>query len=363
MFGGQAGGVDSNETWLFEAGRWSLATGAMPSARSGAAMAYDAARDRIVLFGGYQSPPTTPSLISDTWLFDGQTWTRDLGATHPTGKWSQTMAYDPIAGCVVLFGGRLDDETWEWDGSAWTRRSAGGLANSGPGFGLASMTYDPGRGRVVLFLGAPNVALWGWDHVSGKWDDLSPSLEPSPRAYAVVAWNATRRALTLFGGEFFGTAISYLGDTWELGPTGWQTVATEAAPEASGEGILVPDPAGAGAIAFGGLGASTVLSDTWRLRWDGVTEYEACNTGADLDGDGLAGCADPDCWTRCTPMCPPGAVQCDPNAPRCGDGVCDPILETCGLCPEDCGACPARCGDAICEPGESIASCPGDCTL
>jgi hypothetical protein len=32
---------------------------------------------------------------------------------------------------------------------------------------------------------------------------------------------------------------------------------------------------------------------------------ESCAPGEDLDGDGLAGCADPDCWWTCTPACPP----------------------------------------------------------
>ena len=63
-----------------------------------------------------------------------------------------------------------------------------------------------------------------------------------------------------------------------------------------------------------------------------------------LDGDGLRGCADPDCWASC------GA---------CGNGTCDP-LETCSSCPSDC-MCAALCGDLVCGGGETKASCPGDC--
>jgi len=31
---------------------------------------------------------------------------------------------------------------------------------------------------------------------------------------------------------------------------------------------------------------------------------ESCVAGADADGDGLADCADPDCWRSCGPACP-----------------------------------------------------------
>ncbi len=49
-----------------------------------------------------------------------------------------------------------------------------------------------------------------------------------------------------------------------------------------------------------------------RLQWSDGKIYEACRANVDLDGDGLSGCADPDCWIACAPMCPPGAA-CDPS--------------------------------------------------
>jgi hypothetical protein len=33
-------------------------------------MAYDAARQEVVLFGGYR-----PGVVGDTWTWDGSTWT------------------------------------------------------------------------------------------------------------------------------------------------------------------------------------------------------------------------------------------------------------------------------------------------
>ncbi|XXF76244.1 PKD domain-containing protein [Myxococcaceae bacterium GXIMD 01537] len=64
--------------------------------------------------------------------------------------------------------------------------------------------------------------------------------------------------------------------------------------------------------------------------------------------------------------------------PGCGDNVCSPEQESCGVCPSDC-PCPegtscaevtsgyaclpvSRCGDGVCTPiAENCGGCPGDC--
>ena len=90
-----------------------------------------------------------------------------------------------------------------------------------------------------------------------------------------------------------------------------------------------------------------------KLAFDAACELgddAACATAAELkqrlrlasagdlddDGDGLAGCDDPDCWSRCTPTCLPGAI-CDDALPHCGDGACG-AREDYALCPTDCVA-------------------------
>lgn len=53
---------------------WTRLDAAGPPPRSGHAMAYDAKRDRAVLFGGGNSD--RPSRMGDTWEFDGTRWRR-----------------------------------------------------------------------------------------------------------------------------------------------------------------------------------------------------------------------------------------------------------------------------------------------
>jgi hypothetical protein len=79
-------------------------------------------------------------------------------------------------------------------------------------------------------------------------------------------------------------------------------------------------------------------------------EVEVCNDGEDNDCDGLTDCYDPDC--NGTPACP----LCD------DDGLCDPG-ESCATCPGDCPGAAAGCGNGVCEPslGEDCLSCAQDC--
>ena len=59
--------------WRWESPRWvRLDTGAAPAARVGQGLAYDSARRRLVLFGGYF--PATNRSSTETWEFDGSAW-------------------------------------------------------------------------------------------------------------------------------------------------------------------------------------------------------------------------------------------------------------------------------------------------
>ncbi len=48
----------------------------MPTARSGQSMVYDAARQKVVMFGGYSD--VTSSNLSDTWEWDGDKLDADV---------------------------------------------------------------------------------------------------------------------------------------------------------------------------------------------------------------------------------------------------------------------------------------------
>jgi hypothetical protein len=165
----------------------------------------------------------------------------------------------------------------------------------------------------------------------------------------------------MFGGA--SRLYTPFDDTWELTTDGWMQQFTPNAPVARGAHSVSPLRDGTGVLVFGGfVNAPSVppSNELWRLRWQHAGRYEVCTLDVDDDGDGLVGCADPDCWSVCSPLCPPGAT-CDPSWPRCGDGTCNTALETYRICPQDCTTFTAVCGDNFCDPGETSGTCPGDC--
>src|SRR5881628_2028 len=72
-----------------------------PAARDNMGMADDAARGRVVLFGGYEFG----SFVADTWTWDGTAWTEQHPTHSPIGRCCMAMAYDAARRLVVLFGG------------------------------------------------------------------------------------------------------------------------------------------------------------------------------------------------------------------------------------------------------------------
>jgi hypothetical protein len=76
-------------------------------------MAYDHDLKRIVLFGGN----TGIVGFSDTWTWDGATWSQVNSATVPD-RYSFGMGYDPLAHGLVMFGGfsaccGIQGDTWK----------------------------------------------------------------------------------------------------------------------------------------------------------------------------------------------------------------------------------------------------------
>src|SRR6185312_3283923 len=108
--------------------------------------AYDAAHQRVVLFGG------GPGTLADTWLWDGDDWTQATPASSPPARFDETLAYDPVHAQVLLFGGTdgttLFGDTWLWDGTNWTQAQP---AVSPPAQRAASAVWNASRRRLELY--------------------------------------------------------------------------------------------------------------------------------------------------------------------------------------------------------------------
>jgi len=118
LFGGRREDTTlSCGTWEYDGTGWTeVVPDTSPPARFGHAMAYDAARARVVMFGGQGDRGD----LGDTWEYDGTTWTQTADArlvvTSPAARSFHAMAFDSARERVVLFGGSDFTDTWEYIG-------------------------------------------------------------------------------------------------------------------------------------------------------------------------------------------------------------------------------------------------------
>ncbi len=189
------------KTYEYNGTTWVDRNIAGPSARFSTYMAYDSARGQTVLFGGGGGA----SPLSDTWTYDGTSWTQRSPATSPSARTAGTMAFDSARGVVVLHGGfvgstqNATNETWEWDGTTWSLRSVEGPTR----FGHRTV-YDAQAGMTVVLDGYSASAaqtldreVWGWDGV--RWRYLGQSQDPfySPQIYGASAYDSARGEILL----------------------------------------------------------------------------------------------------------------------------------------------------------------------
>jgi hypothetical protein len=153
-----------------------------------ASLAYDAASGQLVLFGGAHTPGFNFLALNDTWVWTGSNWLQQHPATVPPARTGAALAYDAASGQLVLFGGdsatgmsAAMNDTWVWTGSNWLQQhpaTAPALSTTFQGqqvlFDYPKMVYDPTSGKLLLTLigiGANNgaqadyftVADWTWD--------------------------------------------------------------------------------------------------------------------------------------------------------------------------------------------------------
>jgi hypothetical protein len=186
---------------------------------------FDPVRAETLVFGG-TAPGTGGGAgpgTDGTWLWDGSTWERRATAANsPPHRTHQGMAWDEARQRVVLFGGlvpgtwQLLGDTWEWDGSAWTARQPANAPSARYG---AAMVYHPTVGRVVLAGGNNNANgladTWHWDGTAGQWTSVQPPASPPGHAQLPFLWHAGRQRAVLLGAGYPAADWEYNGITWQ----------------------------------------------------------------------------------------------------------------------------------------------------
>jgi hypothetical protein len=287
LFGGRAGAALFADTWSWDGTAWTrLQPASSPPAREAHSMACDAARGRIVLFGGagrFGAP-----LFGDAWEWDGTTWTELHAFPAPSSRSGHAMAWDALRGRAILFGGYdgatflpLGD-TWEWDGVKWTPRTPADGYRPQPRSRHA-LGYDAARGRVLLHGGEDRFGLRiadTWAYEDRGWRPLGPAGGAPALVEHALATDAARGRLVLFGGRQ-GAVPSQETWTWDDGSWTRRTVA--GGPRARGGRLLRErlamawDTTRRRVVLFGGYRDGGYQNDHW--EWDGSRWTEVPSSG------------------------------------------------------------------------------------
>ncbi len=198
---------------------------------------------------------------------------RQVPTTSPASRFAACFAYDSYRHRVVLFAGltqtntqiNIYDDTWEWDGVAWTRQN---VSVRPPHRSHTMMAYDAGRRCVVLFGGETTTfALtndtWEWDGTT--WTRRMPAVSPPERNKGAMVYDSARQRILLVGGS--GSRDDF-SDTWEWDGTNWTERAR--APASRHHHSMAFDAARQRAVVYGGFtSAGSYFPGVW--EWNGST--------------------------------------------------------------------------------------------
>jgi hypothetical protein len=258
--------TDPTETWTWnDKSTWSRQSPATSPPFAGTGLAFNASNKTAVLYGGLMPVGLHGlRLLDSTWLWDGSTWSIAPPGVRPPARIRESMVFDAARGKVVLFGGcsslactNAFNDTWTWDGQTWRQESP--LAAPSPRWG-ASIAFNAADNTIVLFGGQDSVNhvlgdTWIWN--GSNWTQQQPAASPSPRAVAGLAFHPALKGLLLFG----GAAPQLVLDTWTWNGATWKQVVTTGGPQV--EPVAMVYDEAARLIFFLGIDGETTTTWTW----------------------------------------------------------------------------------------------------
>ncbi|MFO0663588.1 MAG: hypothetical protein U0174_06530 [Polyangiaceae bacterium] len=264
LFGGVApNGRGLSDTWAWDGTNWTaLAPAVRPPPAMGATLTFDPARKVLVLFGGKN--PDDDTYPDATWTWNGVSWKQETTAHRPSGRMNHGLAFDPVNREVVLAGGvgsaAQPFETWTWNGSDWQQRT---LSGAKPTFTTSSLAIDATRNQLMLVStnGSAPSQVWTWGGTS--WTQLAPTAAFPPRATFGLTSNPTTKKVILFGGAFDATTFSH--ELWTWDGAGFSKDPSSVFPDGRYHANLASLPNGQ--VLLFGSGYSSELQDTW--LWTG----------------------------------------------------------------------------------------------
>ena len=262
---------------------------ASPTARGGAGVAYDPMTGNVLMFGGDTGAFPSPA-SNQTWSYNGSTWTQLTPTASPTGKIGIELVYDSNRGVFVMygsmntsaFGGASVNQTWEFNGATWTQvfptTTPGGL-------GLYGACYDSVRSKVVLYGGVSNsmfpIAANGtWEFNGTNWAQITTAGSPGPLERPAMCFHEGLGMAVLFGG--IDPQIGGTDTTWLYNGTNWIAAAVSGPKPAVRTGAkLVYDNVRGVCVLTGGMDPNNgnPIVDTWEFNGASWKQVQSVTTG------------------------------------------------------------------------------------
>lgn len=216
LFGGcGSGGRCFDDTWAYDVSTrtWTKMNPAQSPPLLGGPMAYDLQSDRVIMFVGYTNPNNRAigHPLGETWAYDynSDTWTNTEPAEGPFDRLFAGMAYDVESDRMILFGGwqspdtsatRLD-ETWafDYDTNTWTKMDPEVRPSARSGFGI---TYHADSDRVLVWGGSARshrFSVWAYDFNADAWEELTTSEVTVVGEFSSMAYVAETGKVVLVG--------------------------------------------------------------------------------------------------------------------------------------------------------------------
>jgi N-acetylneuraminic acid mutarotase len=280
--------ANTNSAWI------DMSSNPVPPARKGSKLVYDNESDQVILFGGHHDPTTLG--FYDTWSYDynTNTWTNKTPDSSPCPRSLHTMAYDMESDRVIIFGGvkishplptpfeGLND-TWTYDfnTNTWTQMNPSLQPTARAG---AAMAYDMESDRMILFGGFSETRThlndtWAYDFNNDTWTQLTPTISPSVRYHPGLAYDKESDRIIFFGGNHY-TSTSWIDkkDTWayDYNSDSWTNMNPSSSPPARGWPNLAYNALADRIILFGGGDKHKTISysDTWVYNYNTNTWTE-----------------------------------------------------------------------------------------
>ena len=234
-----ANGLDGTPQWI------SLSySGGPPSKRIQSIPTYDAANNRMMIFGGCKNPSVPCFMLNDVWVLrnaNGVGGTPQFTQLSPAGgspapRGAYGIGYDGVSNRLMVFGGggnypvnHLND--------TWVLTNANGLGGAPSWIQLSTATIPPGPygmssaydsttnelfvvGGVTAAGGATN-DVWRLDNANGlgtpEWVQLFPNGGPPPEWDGlswVSAYDPDNKRMMIFGGTISSAISSTTSGSW-----------------------------------------------------------------------------------------------------------------------------------------------------